>query len=248
MLIEPLPGIGQVGVFGQRPQAGPDPGRRPPLQQDAAILVFDHQHVRRCAAAVACRVWAMAVRRCGRHGTRCSPAGSGTTRRPDRCACTGSRRNPSAPACSRPGARPAAATPRSPTAASRWRACPASLRCHAPAQHALDVAVQDRRAIAPGLRKDRACRTAADAGQRAQGVEHRGAMRLRAVDADLRRRVQVAGTGVVAKPGPQREDFVLRCRGKSPERRAARSRIARSREWPRATWVCCSMISESQTR
>ena len=69
-------------------------------------------------------------------------------------------------------------------------------------KHAFDVAIEDRKTIAPGLRKDRAGSAAADAGQGDQRVEVAWQVAVMQLDAALRRGVQVAGAGVVAQARP----------------------------------------------
>jgi len=89
-------------------------------------------------------------------------------------------------------------------------------------EHAGDVAVDERRALAKRDRRDRACGVRPDAGHRS---ELGGAARQRAGESrrDLARTgVEVARTRVVAEAGPRGEDVIERCVGERLRRREAR--------------------------
>jgi len=80
-------------------------------------------------------------------------------------------------------------------------------------EYALDVAVQDGRALAVGERRDRRGGGAADARQRGDAF---GGGRKAAVPVAhdfLRAAMQVAGAGVITQPGPVRHHVFLGGRG-----------------------------------
>ena len=88
-------------------------------------------------------------------------------------------------------------------------------------EHAFDVAVQDRPALAVSLREDRARRGAADAGQRVQIVERRGQLAAVLGDDAARRAPEVASARVIAEAGPERQHVVERHGRERRDRRKA---------------------------
>ncbi len=77
-------------------------------------------------------------------------------------------------------------------------------------EHAGDVAVDQRRALAVRDRGDRARRVRADAGDRTQLARMARQLAAESVADDLRAGVQVARARVVPEPGPRREHVVER--------------------------------------
>src|SRR5690606_13911497 len=69
-------------------------------------------------------------------------------------------------------------------------------------EHALDVAVEDREALAPGLGEDGAGGAAADAGQGEQGVEVARKLSVVQLRAGAGGGMEVARAGVVIEAGP----------------------------------------------
>ena len=115
-------------------------------------------------------------------------------------------------------------------------------------EHALHVAVEDRRALAEREGRDRRRRRAADAGQRRDG----GGI-ARKLAAVLRDDLAAPPHADDARGGSSRDRSRARARGRSAPR-PARGRRETPRETARSTattvvtCVCCSMISESQMR
>jgi hypothetical protein len=99
-----------------------------------------------------------------------------------------------------------------------------------PRDHALDIAVDRARAAIEGDRRDRGGRIGADPREREQRLLGVGKPSVVALDHGFGAGVQVAGTRVVAEPGPKLQHVVERCGGQSRDRREAleEARIVRS--------------------
>jgi hypothetical protein len=115
------------------------------------------------------------------------------------------------------------------------------------AEHALDVAIEDRERVVPGLAEDRTGGAAADAGQGMQRIEIARQVAVVQFHAALGGGMQVACAGVVAEPGPLRHHRVIAGGGEVGQGREVLQEPLEVRD-DRGTWVCCSMISDSQTR
>ena len=146
-----------------------------------------------------------------------------------RCACTASRRGPSAPACTSRRPLAAAALRRRATARPRPSARRASPRCR-------DAARARASRCRRGSRRARRTRTPRSpppssgrcrAAWRASRASRGNAPPCSATIA-LRRRVQVMRAAVVAEPAPLREHAIDRRRGERAARRGTPRRSARS--------------------
>ena len=89
-------------------------------------------------------------------------------------------------------------------------------------QHPLHVAVEDRMGLVQGEGEHRTGRGTADAGQCKQGLERRREYAAVQIPDQARRAVEIAGTGVVAEPGPEGHQTILRGLGKVRHRRELR--------------------------
>ncbi len=88
-------------------------------------------------------------------------------------------------------------------------------------EHALDVAIEDRKTQTVRLGEDRARGGTADARQRHQGVEIARKFAAMLLDAELRRTMQETGAPVIAQPRPEREHGVFIGGRQRRERRQA---------------------------
>ena len=133
-------------------------------------------------------------------------------------------------ACAKSPARRCGVSKTGERAHARLRAGQLVLDREQPRDHALDIAVDRARAAVEGDRRDRGRRIGADAGEREQRLLGVGKPSVVALDHGSRAGVQVAGTRVVAEPGPELQHVVERRGGELRDRRKAleEARIIRS--------------------
>jgi hypothetical protein len=105
------------------------------------------------------------------------------------------------------------------------RLSPEAFDAEHPREHALHVAVEDRRARAVRERRDRGGRRAADARQLGKPVRRRREYAAVLGDDDLRAAMQIARARVVAEAGPQRHHVVGRRRERGDVGKRSRKRV-----------------------
>ena len=182
--------------LGQAPQSRPDAGRRPALEQHFAVAL-DEQYADRASRQDFLSAAARAVPRCDRRDVRRNRSATGHS------AQRGSpRKQTVAPrsisACvyvsmSRAGKQRLGVLPQN---ALDRRVAGEAFHALVPREHALDVAVENRAALAAGKHRDRRRRRAADARQASRASAHRWEIRPRA----RRRRICAARCSKCAPP------------------------------------------------
>ena len=116
-----------------------------------------------------------------------------------------------------------------------------------PGHDPLHIAVDRRRLLVEGDGRHRRRRIGADARQLQQFRLRRGKAAAMLVHHRLGAGMEVAGAGIVAEPGPGLHDRIGRRLGQRLDGREALQE-AQVKGLTAVTVVCCSMISDSQTR
>ena len=212
--------------LGQAPQSAPDAERGTPLEQDRRRRARSAARALRAAAAP-CADAATAARRCDPSWRAMQSSRTGHTSQRGRVrvqtvaprsisACVYASMSPHCPAAAHPATRH--------SAASTFGCAGIAVDAAMAREHALDVAVEDRAALAERERRDRRRRRAADARQRR---ERRRIARKRA--AVIARRPPAPPRADDARAGSSRVRSSARARDRAAPRRARARRETRRR-------------------